>query len=128
MANFFDKLSDALTATGKDVAQKTKDVTETAKLTVEINSRKNLIENKYRELGKAYYEVHSDNPEFPQVEEIAEAFAQIRALEAQIADIKGETRCASCGAVIGKEAKFCASCGAPTGFTETVPPEPETME
>lgn len=118
--NFFDKLSSTLSATGKDVAQKTKDVTETARLSMEISTKKSQIENKYHELGKAYYEVHRDNPEFPQVAEIAELFSQIDALERQIADIKGETRCPSCGNLIEKGAKFCKHCGAPTAFTEPV--------
>ncbi len=36
-------------------------------------------------------------------------------LEAEIAAVRGRSRCTSCGAVMPPQARFCPSCGAPAG-------------
>ncbi len=45
---------------GKDVGQKAKDVSEIAKLKMDIRSKEDFVEKQYAELGKAYYEKHKD--------------------------------------------------------------------
>ena len=57
---FFDKLSETIVSAGKDVGQKAKDVSEIAKLKMDIRSKEDFVEKQYAELGKAYYEKHKD--------------------------------------------------------------------
>ena len=57
---FFDKLSETIVSAGKDVGQKAKDVSEIAKLKMDIRSKEDFVEKQYAEIGKAYYEKHKD--------------------------------------------------------------------
>ena len=53
---FFDKLSESLVSAGKDVSQKAKDVSEIAKLKLDIKSKEDYVQKQYEELGRSYYE------------------------------------------------------------------------
>ena len=57
---FFDKLSESLVSAGKDVSQKAKDVSEIAKLKLDIKSKEDYVQKQYEELGRSYYEKHKD--------------------------------------------------------------------
>ena len=57
---FFDKLSESLVSAGKDVSQKAKDVSEIAKLKLDIKSKEEYVQKQYEELGRSYYEKHKD--------------------------------------------------------------------
>ena len=60
---FFDKLSESLVSAGKDVSQKAKDVSEIAKLKLDIKSKEDYVQKQYEELGRSYYEKHKDEEE-----------------------------------------------------------------
>lgn len=111
---FFDKLSNTITAASKDGLNKAKEIKDTAKLTLDIKEREGAIQRMYRELGKAYYQNHKEDPtpEYDQIFAIKAAFEEIGELKANIDEIRGIKRCVSCGAVVTQDAKFCASCGA----------------
>ena len=47
---FFDKLSESLVSAGKDVSQKAKDVSEIAKLKLDIKSKEDYVQKQYEEL------------------------------------------------------------------------------
>ncbi|MGI6028231.1 MAG: hypothetical protein ACOX81_02315 [Candidatus Heteroscillospira sp.] len=89
-----DSISKAADTT-KDLADKAsdkaKDVSRIAKLSLEINSEKDVIRKAYSEIGKLYYEMHKDNPEgfFIQLcDEVTLAQENIAAKEAEIAELK----------------------------------------
>ncbi len=96
--NFKSKVIDSISKaadTTKDLADKAtdkaKDVSRIAKLTLEINSEKDVIRKAYAEIGKLYYESHKDDPEgfFVQLcDEVTLAKENIAAKEAEIADLK----------------------------------------
>lgn len=111
---FFDKLSNTISAAGKDGLNKAKELKDTAKISMDIKEREGAIQRMYRELGKAYYQDHKDdeNAEYDQILAIKAAFEEIGELKANKDEIRGIKRCPECGNPVSQEAKFCASCGA----------------
>ena len=119
--SFFEKFGEKLTSAGKDVARKTKELADTAKLNMQISSEEDNIKNKYVEIGKLYYELFSSSPDDKFSEfcnSITESKNKIESLKVQIMEIKGVTKCSKCGAEIAYTATFCSSCGSPNASTE----------
>ncbi len=116
MANreFFNKISDTISAAGKDGIGKAKELKGTAKLTLEIKSREGAIHKMYNELGMAYYQDHKcdEASEYAdRLTAINAAFEEIAELKASIDEIRGIKRCPCCGEIVSAAARFCASCG-----------------
>lgn len=111
---FFDKLSNTISAAGKDGLNRAKELKDTAKITMDIKEREGAIQKMYRELGKAYFQDHKDDEtaEYDQVLAIKAAFEEIGELKASKDEIRGIKRCKECGNPVSQEAKFCANCGA----------------
>ncbi len=120
---FFDKLSETIVSAGKDVGQKAKDVSEIAKLKMDIKSKEDFVEKQYAELGKAYYEKHKDDeteetgengektPEQEHFFLISEALGEIERMRAEVLKIQGAAECPKCGAKMPQGAAFCSNCG-----------------
>ncbi len=119
----FDKLSETIVSAGKDVGQKAKDVSEIAKLKMDIKSKEDFVEKQYAELGKAYYEKHKDDeteetgengektPEQEHFFLISEALGEIERMRAEVLKIQGAAECPKCGAKMPQGAAFCSNCG-----------------
>ena len=109
---FFDKLSETIVSAGKDVGQKAKDVSEIAKLKMDIRSKEDFVEKQYAELGKAYYEKHKDE-ENAETDFflITEALGEIERMRAEVFKLQGATECPKCGAKMPQGAAFCSNCG-----------------
>ena len=119
----FDKLSETIVSAGKDVGQKAKDVSEIAKLKMDIKSKEDFVEKQYAELGKAYYEKHNDDeteetgengektPEQEHFFLISEALGEIERMRAEVLKIQGAAECPKCGAKMPQGAAFCSNCG-----------------
>lgn len=54
---FFDNMKETLTSAGRDVSQKAKEVSNIAKLKMDIKSKQDALDKQYIELGKHYYEM-----------------------------------------------------------------------
>lgn len=54
--DFFDRMGEKLVTAGKDVTQKAKDLSGTAKLNFDIKAKEDFIEKQYAQIGKLYYE------------------------------------------------------------------------
>jgi hypothetical protein len=120
--DFFNKLSDTISSTSKDVAQKAKVLTEITKLNSEIRDADKKIDEAMLAIGSAYYskfntEENCDYKEF--IEIITKNKTLIQTLQKQISNIKGLRICSSCGASIEKGSMFCASCGVKCEETES---------
>jgi len=139
----FDGLKDKLKDTYDVVAGATKEfagkavekakcTARIAKLSLEINSEKDIIKRAYLEIGKLYYEMHRDDPDsfFAQLcDEVTVANASIQSMEQEIAELKKgehyddiEVEFTECGEDECCEDQCC--CGnecseAPTGEEET---------
>lgn len=112
--DFFTRLGETISTTGKDVSQKAKDLTGIAKLNLEIRSKEEFVLRQYTEIGKQYFELHKEDAEplFAEITAINEAMAEMEELESRIADLKGQKKCQVCGAILDSEANFCIKCGA----------------
>lgn len=113
--DFFDKLGETIVSAGKDVSQKAKDVSEIAKLKLDIKSKEDFVDDQYLALGKAYYESHKDEEGCEQAEQlflIREALQEIERMKSEVLRIRGAAECPSCGNKMPEGAAFCSNCGA----------------
>ncbi len=111
--DFFSKLGETISATGKDVSKKAKDLTGLAKLNMDVRAKEEYILGQYEEIGRQYYELHKEDPEpiFDEMPLIKEALEEMEALKHEIADLKGLKKCPSCGTVLDIDDVFCNQCG-----------------
>lgn len=112
---FFDELTESLTTAGRDVTQKAKDVSEIAKLKLDIKSKEDYVQKQYAALGAAYFEKHKDEEGIEEAEQfflIREALGEIERMKAEVLKLQGAAECAKCGAKMPEGATFCSNCGA----------------
>lgn len=122
--DFFNKIGQQVASGASAVANKTKDLTGSAKVNLQISQDESKITAYYTEIGKAFYESHKNNP--PEAQ--AAVFANITALKEKISQakthlqqIKGTKACTNCGAQIDANTAFCASCGAKAPVVQAEP-------
>lgn len=111
---FFDDFGKKISSAGQEAIAKTKELADVAKINSGISDEENKIKVAYSEIGKKYFENHSEDSEEDyeaQVAVIKEAMEKIKAYEQQIVEIKGVVKCPNCGAENTKTAAFCATCG-----------------
>lgn len=112
--DFFDKIGETIVSAGKDVKEKAKDVSEVAKLRLDIRSKEDFVEKQYTALGKAYYEKHNGESDCEEAEQfflIREALEEIERMKAEILKLQGSAECPKCGAKMPDAATFCSNCG-----------------
>ena len=128
MNEVFEKITKTFTDTSKVVTEKTKQVSETAKLHAKITSSENTISTNYTILGKYYYETYKENPDEAVATacgEITAAMEAIDEMKAQILSLKGIVKCDACGAECPIENNFCGKCGAVLEKPEPIVEEAE---
>lgn len=111
---FFDDLTESLTIAGKDVTQKAKDMSELAKLKLDIKSKEDYVQKQYALLGEAYFKKHKDEEGSEDAEQfflIKEALDEIERMKTEVLKIQGAAECPKCGAKMPEGATFCSSCG-----------------
>lgn len=112
--DFFQKLGNTLSNTGKDIAKKTKDMSDISRLNHEITKQQEAIDRTYTQIGKLYFENYSDL-DYSDLKElcdsIKDANKKIEDFKAEIIQIKGITNCPKCNKGISNTATFCANCG-----------------
>lgn len=113
---FFDDLSKKVSDAGQKTIQKTKELSDIARLNSMISEEETKVNNNYYRIGKLYVSMHASDCE----NEFAGIITSIRDSESRIAeykkeiqDIKGVQHCEKCGAEIAKGVAFCSVCGNP---------------
>ena len=116
MAIDFDKLKDDLFSVGKEVGDRVSDVSNIAKLKLDVRSKEDFLERQFAQLGRMYYAAHKNDVEAVAEQDtfvaIAETEAQIEGIKQTILDLQGAVCCPNCGEKYQKGFKFCPSCGA----------------
>ena len=110
----WDNLKGSLFAAGRDVSQKAKEVSEVAKLKMDIHTKEDFIEKQFASLGRAYYEANKENVSEADAEQFAvikEAFEEIERMKQQVLDIQGVVQCPNCGKKVPADNSFCSDCG-----------------
>lgn len=122
---FLDGIGKKLSQTGQDVMKKTRNFADSTKLTGMIADEERTINSLYPQIGKAYYELHKNDPEYALSELVAavnDAFARIEQLNEQIAAINGTQKCPRCGTMVPENGMFCNTCGAKMPPKVTIEP------
>lgn len=121
MANvngFLENLGRTFEKTADKVVKKTDELISVQKVKSRKNSLENQMDAAYRSIGKIVFQEYAKGS--PVSEEIAKYCEKIKKLQKQIdicvseiADIKGEKVCDTCGNPIPEDADFCMKCGNP---------------
>ena len=122
----FDKLGDTIVSVSKDATQKAKDISELARIRMEIRSKQDYLNKLFLEIGKIYYDAHKDDEEKEFKEQmllVKDAQEVIEELKQQLGQIKGMVKCTECGQDMPMEADYCSKCG-----TKLVKPKKEDDE
>ena len=85
---FFDNIGKTLSNAGQTIAQKSKDVVDTAKLNSAISDEQKIITNAYEKIGRLYVERHADYPE----PDFVEYLDEIKAAQNAIAECEQKTQ------------------------------------
>lgn len=88
--NFFDKLEKTVTETGQGISRKAKELAELTRLKNLLHTCEEIMNQNYREIGKAYFEAHKEDAENEyavQMKAILDAQKGAEALREQIAKV-----------------------------------------
>ena len=124
---FLEQLGKRLSDAGHGAAQQAKNFTDVTRLNSAISDKEKKITQLYAFIGQAYYQRHRSDPdaeELQQIEAVNALFAEIAQCQEEIKQIKGVSKCPSCGADVPLNSAFCSTCGAKvpqTAPAEAVP-------
>ncbi len=131
MSDFFKKIGDTLSETGKTVGEKTKQVGNAAKLNARIISAERSVSENYTIIGKYYYDKYKNEPEEEIAETVNAVTASLEAIEScknQLLTLKGLVKCQNCGNECPAGNAFCGKCGAAIEKPEPVPEDTDVEE
>lgn len=119
---FFDDVKRSLKSTGKQVAKKTKELTDIVQLKSQLSAVKEAVEEEYTSIGRQVFEeaLEADETRFAaEFEVIRKSLEKKAKLEEEISALEGSLYCPECGAKIEKTAVFCSHCGVKLEKPET---------
>ena len=111
----WDDIMKKATAVSEKAVKQAKDLSEVAKLKLQIVEAEKAAEDAYAKLGRLYAAAHRSDYEegFASVmAAVTNAEQTVKTLHQQLQDAKGVTVCEKCGAEVPKDAAFCSACGA----------------
>ena len=115
--SFFDNLKKNLNTAANYTVQKTGEVTEAAKIRLDIRTQNLRLAKCFENIGQLYYKSVKENGEIPSAEMdayILEADGiklEIAILRRELAKAQGCVICSSCGAQISNKSVYCPLCG-----------------
>lgn len=123
----FDDVKNAISSAAQSVSSMTKDSVEISRLSNEARNATNELNGTYTQIGRAFVDANGEITET--IESLCarakELKAKITSLEQQKMALRNQRSCPSCGAVMGKNARFCSNCGTQLPEVETPAPVEE---
>ena len=111
----WDDITKKAAALSEKAVKQAKDLSEVAKLKLQIAEAEKAADDAYAKLGRLYAAAHGSDCEEAFAAEMAAAVnaeQTIKTLKGQLHDAKGVAVCEKCGAEVAKDAAFCSACGA----------------
>ena len=100
---FFTDMKRSLTETGKQVAQMTKELSDTVQLKTQLSREKEALNRQYAQIGKKVFEAANGADEETYTAEftlIRESLKTIDELQDKLSTLEGFIHCPECGAKI----------------------------
>ena len=110
----WDDITNKAAALGEKAVKQAKDLSEVAKLKLQIAEAEKAADDAYARLGRLYAAAHASDCEEAFAAEMAAAVnaeQTVKTLKGQLHDAKGVAVCEKCGAEVAKDAAFCSACG-----------------
>lgn len=111
----WDDIAKKATALSEKAVKQARDLSEVAKLKLQIAEAEKAVEDGYTQLGRLYAAAHPEDYEegFASVmAAVANAEQTVKTLRQQLQDARGVSVCEKCGAEVARDAAFCSACGA----------------
>lgn len=112
--DFFDKLNETLSSTGKTMAEKAKNISDIAAVKRGVLAEEQKLDAIYRELGRSYFQRRgsSPDPDFSLLcGEASLCISKVEEGTRRLRDLRGLCLCPSCGAEVDAEMNYCGICG-----------------
>ncbi len=113
--SFLKNFGKSVDSAVKKTVERSKDLSEIARLNSDIVKLKAKIEMEYSEIGENAYKAYSEGVENVKMSEsleiIKDLFAQIEEKKEEILVVKGITICPQCGAELDMICVYCGTCG-----------------
>ncbi len=112
--DFFEKMNQFFTETGKEMEQKAREFSDAMRLNTKIRDEKAVIKECMEKIGRLYYEEQKGNGSGvyeEAFERIHKAKETIRQAQREMDEQKKKTVCQNCGAPMQKQDLFCSKCG-----------------
>ncbi|MEE1086115.1 MAG: zinc-ribbon domain-containing protein [Schaedlerella sp.] len=122
---FFNDMDKKLSQLSQGAVKKTKDVSESMRLSAAIKEEENKQTGLYKQIGEYFYQNYAVQAE-GQLKELCDAVTKSQETAAQYKDqintLKGMIYCTNCNAAIPSNSLFCNNCG--TRVVQPVPVKP----
>ena len=114
--SFFENLGKKISQAGESAVEKTKQMTEIARLNGKIDDAQKNLDKLYKQIGEIYVEKYADiAPEdlVDYISQVKNHQVELEELEKDLDFVKGYVKCESCGSLIKIGDAFCGKCGEP---------------
>ncbi len=115
--SFLDNFGRKALEAAQEVAKKSGELVEVAKLNISIANEEDKIKRLYEKMGKMIYDAYKEklpiDSKFEETcREIDTIFKNIESMRKKIQKIKNIKRCVQCGTELQQDALYCMKCGA----------------
>lgn len=110
----FDNIGKTISDASQGAIQKGREMADVAKYNSLISEEEKKTSGIFEQLGRKYLEVKGDSPDDAFKEYIAAlkiSDEKVKEYQKKIIELKGVTKCPSCGAEVPNGSMFCSVCG-----------------